>query len=182
MTGLGRHGERAAALDREIVLGKDGGVYGVVVRLNVFAGRGKRVFAPRNERENDLFGVDHIKRGAVFAGNGNAVERENDLFLRRVHDDLPVGERSRHAVAAAGGDRDGVSDNEYAAALGARRAVRELDRAGRLYVRFRLRLGGEKRGFGLRFGPVRIGSAVVCRRGAAAADKRNAQRETKQRG
>ena len=77
---------------------------------------------------------------------------------------------------------DGVSDNEYAAALGARRAVRERDRAGRLHICFRLRLGGEKRGFGLRFGPARIGSAVVCRRGAAAADKRNAQRETKQRG
>ena len=182
VAGLGGDGKRAAALDREIVLGKERGVHGIVVGLDVFARGGESVLAAGDERENDLFRGDHVKGGAVFAGDGSAVERKDHRFLRCVHDDLPVGERPGHAVAAAGGDRYLVAGDGNARTVGARRAVRERDRNGRFDVLLGLRLGGEKLGLRCCGAAVRGGNTAGCVAdagglGAAAADERQTERK-----
>ena len=143
---LGDHGvalqtadvQHTLPAESQVAFGEDGRVHLVLVRLDEFPAGLDQVLAARLGGENQLVGAERVDGRVAAFEDRDAAQDQLDLgILRRVHDDLAVGEGTGEQVIARGGDGDGAAVDLDAAVGAGTAAVAEGDENG-----VALRLGG----------------------------------------
>ena len=175
---LGDHGvalqtadvQHTLPAESQVAFGEDGRVHLVLVRLDEFPAGLDQVLAARLGGENQLVGAERVDGRVAAFEDRDAAQDQLDLgILRRVHDDLAVGEGTGEQVIARGGDGDGAAVDLDAAVGAGTAAVAEGDEDG-----VALRLGG---GDGGAEGGERQRGEGIGRRGVGAAAAEQADRE-----
>lgn len=128
MSHRGRNRQRARAVNRQGILGEHRCVNVVIVNRLKRIAAGKVVLRARRQRQKHLIGLAYIDRSGGFAMNGHAIKHQLHLgVLGRVHNDLPILQRTRQHVNALCRNRCGRTADGHALRACGNFAIKQLN-------------------------------------------------------